>query len=269
MTRPPTALTIAGSDSGGGAGLQADLKTFLCCGVHGMSAVTAVTAQHSRGVVGVHAVPGPFVAAQVVAVASDIGVDATKTGMLANADVVSAVVDVLASVDVRPLVVDPVCASQHGDPLLAPDAVSALTSRLFPLAVLVTPNLPEVRVLLGMEVRDRAGMQEAAKRLFEFGSRWVLVKGGHLGDDQPAVDVLYDGSSFSELSAPRHPSVHTHGSGDTLAAATTAALARGLDVPAAVEAGKEFITSAVEGSFALGSGRGPVGHFWRIEASGS
>ena len=257
------ALTIAGSDSGGGAGLQADLKTFLCCGVHGMSAVTAVTAQHSRGVVGVHALPGSFVAEQVIAVASDIGVDATKTGMLANREVVDAVVDVLGSVDVGPLVVDPVCASQHGDPLLADDAVSGLLTRLFPLASLVTPNLPEVKVLLGLEVRDRDGMRDAARRLFDFGPRWVLVKGGHL-DDPVAIDVLYDGSSFSELSAQRHPSVHTHGSGDTLAAATTAGLARGLDLPAAVAAGKEFITASVEGSFPLGSGRGPVGHFWRI-----
>jgi len=263
MSRPPTALTIAGSDSGGGAGLQADLKTFLACRVHGMTAVTAITAQHSRGVVRVYPVPGSFVAEQVVAVASDIGVDATKTGMLANREVVDAVVDVLGSVDVGPLVVDPVCASQHGDPLLEPGAVDALTSRLFPLAALVTPNLPEVKVLLGLEVRDRDGMREAARRLFDYGPRWVLVKGGHL-DDPVAVDVLYDGESFNELSAPRHPSVHTHGSGDTLAAATTAALARGLDVPAAVAAGKEFITAAVEGSFALGSGRGPVGHFWRV-----
>jgi hydroxymethylpyrimidine/phosphomethylpyrimidine kinase len=170
---------------------------------------------------------------------------------------------VLGSVDVGPLVVDPVCASQHGDPLLADDAVDALTSRLFPLAALVTPNLPEVKVLLGKEVRDRAGMRDAAKRLLDFGPRWVLVKGGHL-DDPVAVDVLYDGESFRELSAPRHPSIHTHGSGDTLAAATTAALARGLNLPAAVAFGKEFITSAVEGSFALGSGRGPVGHFWRV-----
>jgi hydroxymethylpyrimidine/phosphomethylpyrimidine kinase len=263
MTRPPTALTIAGSDSGGGAGLQADLKTFLACRVHGMSAVTAVTAQHSRGVEAVHAVPGSMVAAQVMAVATDIGVDATKTGMLANADVVSAVVQVIQSVDVGPLVVDPVCASQHGDPLLADDAVAALISRLFPLATLVTPNLPEVKVLLGLDVRDRAGMREAARRLFGFGPRWVLVKGGHL-DEPESVDVLYDGESFQELSAPRHPSIHTHGSGDTLAAATTAALARGLDVPAAVQAGKDFITAAVAESFALGSGRGPVGHFWRV-----
>jgi hydroxymethylpyrimidine/phosphomethylpyrimidine kinase len=265
MSRPPTALTIAGSDSGGGAGLQADLKTFLACRVHGMSAVTAVTAQHSRGVVGVHVLPGAFVAAQVIAVASDIGVDATKTGMLGNRDIVDAVVDVLATVDTGPLVVDPVCASQHGDPLLTADAVEAMTARLFPLAALVTPNLPEVKVLLdGFEVRDRAGMREAAKRLFDFGPRWVLVKGGHLDADEAAVDVLYDGESFRELSAPRHPSVHTHGSGDTLAAAATAALARGLDVPAALDAAKEFITAAVEGSFALGSGRGPVGHFWRL-----
>jgi hydroxymethylpyrimidine/phosphomethylpyrimidine kinase len=264
VTRPPTALTIAGSDSGGGAGLQADLKTFLTCHVHGMSAVTAVTVQNSRGVSAVYPLPGTAVAEQVIAVADDIGVDAAKTGMLANADVIAAVVEVLGSVDVGPLVVDPVCASQHGDPLLTDDAVGVLTSQLFPMADLVTPNLPEVRVLIGLDVRSRSGMREAARRLHDLGPRWVLVKGGHLDDDPVAVDVLYDGTDFAELSAPRHPSLHTHGSGDTLAAATTAALARGLDLPAAVASGKAFISAAVEGSFALGTGRGPVGHFWRV-----
>lgn len=264
MTRPPTALTIAGSDSGGGAGLQADLKTFLACHVHGMSAVTAVTAQNSRGVSAVYPLPGHAVAEQIVAVASDIGVDATKTGMLANADVISAVADVLESVDVGPLVVDPVCASQHGDPLLEPSAIDALLSRLFPHAVLVTPNLPEVRVLIGVEVSDVAGMREAARQLHDLGPRWVLVKGGHLGGGSDAIDVLYDGSEFRELVALRRSTPHTHGSGDTLAAAIASSLARGLDLPSAVEVGKAFITAAVDGSFALGSGLGPVGHFWRV-----
>ena len=263
MSRPPTALTIAGSDSGGGAGLQADLKTFLACRVHGMCAVTAVTVQNSTGVSGIHEIPAQIVADQVSAVANDIGVDATKTGMLASAAIIAAVADVLLDVEVGPLVVDPVCASQHGDPLLAPDAIGALTSRLFPLAELVTPNLGEVRVLTGTEVRDIAGMREAAKRLHELGPRWVLVKGGHLGGEA-AVDVLYDGAVFSELTAPRRETPHTHGTGDTLAAATTAALARGLPFLDALQQGKAFVTAAIDDSFALGAGLGPVGHFWRV-----
>jgi hydroxymethylpyrimidine/phosphomethylpyrimidine kinase len=263
MTRPPTALTIAGSDSGGGAGLQADLKTFLACRVHGMCAVTAVTVQDSTGVSGIHAVPAQIVADQIVAVASDIGVDATKTGMLANADIIAAVADAVRCVDVGPLVVDPVCASQHGDPLLAPAAVEVLVSRLFPLAHLVTPNLGEVKVLLGMTVTDRPAMREAARRLHDLGPRCVLVKGGHLtGAD--AVDVLYDGTDFDELTATRRPTPHTHGTGDTLAAATAAALARGIPMDDAIRQGKEFVTAAIDDSFALGSGLGPVGQFWRV-----
>jgi hydroxymethylpyrimidine/phosphomethylpyrimidine kinase len=263
MTRPPTALTIAGSDSGGGAGLQADLKTFLACRVHGMCAVTAVTVQNSLGVTGIHEIPPDVVAAQIGSVADDIGVDATKTGMLASAAIVEAVVDTLRCVDVGPLVVDPVCASQHGDPLLAPDAIGALTARLFPLALLVTPNLGEVKVLTGMTVVDVAGMRQAAARLHDLGPRWVLVKGGHLGGDT-ALDVLYDGVDYVELTAPRRPTEHTHGTGDTLAAATTAALARGLDLVVAVGRGKDFLTSAIADAFALGAGLGPVGHFWRV-----
>ena len=263
MTRPPTALTIAGSDSGGGAGLQADLKTFLACRVHGMCAVTAVTVQNSQGVSGVHEVPPKVVADQIASVANDIGVDAAKTGMLASAAIIDAIVDVLGKVEVGPLVVDPVCASQHGDPLLSPDAVGALTSRLFPLAEVVTPNLGEVRVLTGMVVDDLPGMREAARRLHDLGPRWVLVKGGHLTGDT-AVDVLYDGAEFQELAEPRRPTPHTHGTGDTLAAATAAALARGESLVDAVRRGKAFVTASIDDSFALGSGLGPVGQFWRV-----
>jgi hydroxymethylpyrimidine/phosphomethylpyrimidine kinase len=262
---PPRALTIAGSDSGGGAGAQADLKTFLACRVHGMSALTAVTVQNSLGVTGFHEVPPDVVAAQVEAVAGDIGVQATKTGMLASAAIIEAVADVLGRLDVGPLVVDPVCASQHGDPLLRPDALDALRTVLFPLATVVTPNLPEARLLTGLDVRGRAGMSEAARALHALGPRWVLVKGGHATDDPGhAVDVLFDGEREIELVADRHPSRHTHGTGDTLAAATTAALAGGADVVDALLAGKRFVTAAVADSFALGSGLGPVGHFWRV-----
>ena len=263
MTRPPTALTIAGSDSGGGAGLQADLKTFLSCGVHGMSAVTAVTAQNSLGVSGIYELPPEAVAAQIESVATDIGVDAAKTGMLANADIIAAVAETVKRLDVAPLVVDPVCASQHGNQLLADDALDALKTQLFPLADLITPNLGEVRILTGLTPLDLDGMVEAARTLHDFGPRWVLVKGGHL-DGPTSVDVLCDGADVIELERPRIATVHTHGTGDTLAAATTSALARGADLVSAVQAGKAFVTSSIEDSFGLGSGVGPVGHFWRI-----
>lgn len=261
--RPPRALTIAGSDSGGGAGLQADLKTFLCCGVHGMSAVTAVTVQNSLGVTGFHELPPQAVADQIEAVVTDIGVGAAKTGMLASAPIIEAVADAVARLGIDRFVVDPVCASQHGDALLREDALDALRERLFPLALLVTPNIYEIRLLTGLEVTDRAGMSEAARALHALGPRWVLVKGGHLAGPE-AVDLLFDGERELELRAPRYDAHHTHGTGDTLAAATTAALARGADLEPAVRAGKAFVTRAVEGSFPLGSGRGPVGHFWAV-----
>jgi hydroxymethylpyrimidine/phosphomethylpyrimidine kinase len=260
---PPTALTIAGSDSGGGAGLQADLKTFLACHVHGMSAVTAVTVQNSRGVSGFYELPAHAVAEQIESVATDIGVGAAKTGMLASAAIIEAVAHTVRRLNVFPFVVDPVAASQHGDALLRPDALQALKDLLIPIATLITPNLGEVRLLTGIEVRDRGSMQDAARALHALGPSWVLVKGGHLpGAD--AVDLLFDGDRFVELAAPRYDTVHTHGSGDTLAAATCAALARGFGVEDAVRSGKLFITGAVKGSFPLGAGLGPVGHFWRV-----
>jgi hydroxymethylpyrimidine/phosphomethylpyrimidine kinase len=260
---PPTALTIAGSDSGGGAGLQADLKTFLACRVHGMSAVTAVTAQNSRGVTAVWDLPPEAVRAQIDAVADDIGVDSAKTGMLATAPIIDAVAEAVARLGIGRLVVDPVCASQHGNPLLRPDALDALRQTLFPLALLITPNLYEIQLLTGVAVQDRSGMREAAEALKTFGSRWVLVKGGHLAGDD-AVDLLFDGVTAMEFEAPRDSTAHTHGSGDTLAAATAAALARGANLPDAVAVGKRFITRSVAGSYRLGGGLGPVGHFWRV-----
>lgn len=261
--RPPTALTIAGSDSGGGAGLQADLKTFLACGVHGMSAVTAVTVQNSLGVSGFYELPPAAVAEQIESVATDIGVDAAKTGMLASTAIMAAVAEVVTRLGVAPFVVDPVAASQHGDPLLRPDALDALRAVILPLATLVTPNLGEVRLLTGLDVRSRADMDDAARAVLALGPRAVLVKGGHLPSGD-AVDVLYDGTSFVEFTAPRQATPHTHGSGDTLASATTAGLAGGLPLVEAVRQGKAFVSRAVAGSFPLGAGLGPVGHFWRI-----
>jgi hydroxymethylpyrimidine/phosphomethylpyrimidine kinase len=262
-SRPPTALTIAGSDSGGGAGLQADLKTFLACRVHGMSAVTAVTVQNSLGLSGFYELPPHAVAEQIESVVSDIGVGAAKTGMLASAQIMAAVAQTVHRLGVTPFVVDPVAASQHGDPLLRPDAIAALRELIIPLATIVTPNLGEAALLTGREVRSPADMADAARALHALGPKWVLVKGGHL-DSGDAVDLLYDGTDFVELTARRFATLHTHGSGDTLAAAITAALARGLGMVDAVREGKRFITAAVQGSFALGKGRGPVGHFWRV-----
>jgi hydroxymethylpyrimidine/phosphomethylpyrimidine kinase len=259
----PTALTIAGSDSGGGAGVQADLKTFLACRVHGLAAITAVTVQNSLGVSGFYELPPQAVAEQIESVATDIGVGAAKTGMLASAEIMAAVAEAVQRLGVAPFVVDPVAASQHGDPLLRPDALAALREVILPLATLATPNLGEVRLLTGLHVRSRADLVDAAKALLDLGPRWALIKGGHLeGDD--AVDLLSDGTTFLEFPAARHDTAHTHGSGDTLASAITASLARGASVPDAVADGKRFVTQAVRGSFALGRGLGPVGHFWRI-----
>ncbi|MDQ3762322.1 MAG: bifunctional hydroxymethylpyrimidine kinase/phosphomethylpyrimidine kinase [Actinomycetota bacterium] len=267
---PPIALTIAGSDSGGGAGLQADLRTFTACGVHGCVAVTAVTVQNSLGVTGFMAIPPSTVADQIRAVASDIGVAAAKTGMLAAAPIISAVAEVCDEVGIGrsvPLVVDPVAASMHGDPLLADEALDALRGELLPRATLVTPNLDEVRLLVGLDVGSRAEQYTAAKQLHALGPRWVLVKGGHLRDDPECLDLLYDGSEFTAFTGPRLATPHTHGSGDTLAAAITSALARGAAVREAVGYGKRYIEQAVAHAYPLGAGMGPVSPFWRLGPS--
>jgi hydroxymethylpyrimidine/phosphomethylpyrimidine kinase len=264
---PPVALTIAGSDSGGGAGLQADLRTFTACGVHGCVAVTAVTVQNSLGVAGFVAIPPSTVADQIRTVATDMGVAAAKTGMLASAAIIRAVTGVCDEVGIGtsvPLVVDPVAASMHGDPLLARDALAALRLELLPRATLVTPNLDEVRLLVGVDVRSRAEQYEAARALHKLGSQWVLVKGGHLHDDPECLDLLYDGSEFTAFTGPRLATPHTHGSGDTLAAAITSALARGVTVREAVGYGKRYIEQAVAHSYPLGAGVGPVSPFWRL-----
>ncbi len=266
---PPRVLTIAGSDSGGGAGLQADLRTFFACGVHGMTAITAVTVQNSLGVTGVSVIPAEVVAAQIETVADDIGVLAAKTGMLATAEVIEAVAKACDRVHIGrdgriPFVVDPVAASMHGDQLLRDDAMDALRAELFPRATLVTPNLDEVRLLVGHDVRTHDDARQAAKALHALGPQWALVKGGHMHDDPECVDVLYDGETFLELPATRIDTKHTHGGGDTMASSITAALANGLSVPDAVRFGKAFVTNAVRHAYPLGSGVGPVSSFWRL-----
>lgn len=260
---PPRALTIAGSDSGGGAGIQADLKTFAEFGVHGMSVLTALTAQNSTGVHGVHEVPPDFVVAQLDAVAGDIGVDAAKTGMLATAEIIAAVADGVTRHGIDQLVVDPVCASKHGDALLRPDALGALRERIVPLALLVTPNLGEVALLTGFPVREAADLPAAAEAMLALGPRWVLVKGGHLPGSTDAIDLLSDGAVTHTLTSTRADTRHTHGTGCTLAAAVTAELARGTDLVAAVHAAKAFVTGAIRAGFPLGAGIGPVDHAWR------
>ena len=260
---PPRVLTVAGSDSGGGAGIQADLKTFQELDVFGMSAITALTAQNTLGVHGVHEVPPDFVAQQIDVVLADIGADAVKTGMLSSAAIIEAVTKALAAFDVRTLVVDPVCASKHGDALLQADAVEAMRTRIIPAAEVVTPNLGEVAVLTGVEVLSRADLPEAARAVKDLGPQWVLIKGGHLGDDEDAVDLLFDGTQSIEIVGPRLATRDTHGTGCTLASAIAAYRASGLDVVDAVRAAKRYVTGAIQHGMRVGGGIGPVDHGWR------
>ncbi len=264
---PPRVLTIAGSDSGGGAGIQADLKTMLALGVHGMSVVTAVTAQNSLGVQGAWEVPVEAVRAQFRSVVDDIGVDAVKTGMLSSVPLVECVADLLTTLppDV-PVVVDPVAVSKHGDTLLAPDAQQVVRDVLLPRATVVTPNLAEAAALTGLRITDAASQRDAAERLLERGPRWVLLTGGHLAG--PAVDLLTDGTTEVLLEAPRQDNRHTHGTGCTLASAIASWLARGDDVPEAVRQAKAYVTGALSQGFALGTGIGPVHHGWALGAAG-
>jgi hydroxymethylpyrimidine/phosphomethylpyrimidine kinase len=253
------ALTIAGSDSGGGAGIQADLHTFAAHGVHGTCAITAVTAQNSVEVTEFVALEPRMVVAQIEAVTSDMTVAAAKTGMLATRAIVDAVADVVSRWNVPFLVVDPVMVAKGGDRLLDRDAEQAYVERLFPLATLVTPNLPETEALLRHPVRTLDDMKAAARELRSRGVRAVLVKGGHLEGD--AVDVFFDGTRMEELRAPRIDTINTHGTGCTLAAAIAARLALGDPLIAAVKGAKEYLTEAIRRSYSVGRGHGPVGHF--------
>jgi len=267
MPAPPRVLTIAGSDSGGGAGIQADLKTYLAHGVHGMSAIAAVTVQNSVGVQGFYELAPNAVAEQIESVVTDIGVDAVKTGMLASAPVIEAVAEAAERFSFPNFVVDPVAASRHGDPLLAGDALDALRTRLLPLATVVTPNLHEVRLLTGVEVRGPDDLEEAARAMHAFGQGHTLIKGGHLpGGD--AVDLLWDGRTATRITGPRFDTPNTHGTGCTLASAIASNLAFGLDLVTAVREAKAYVTGAIAGGFPLGKGVGPTDHAWRVRAAG-
>ena len=256
----PKALTIAGSDSGGGAGIQADLKTFSAFRVFGMSVITAVTAQNSLGVQGVENLPPAFVALQLRSVLEDFGADAAKCGMLSTAPIIDAVSATLLERPVEKLVVDPVMVAKSGDPLLQPDARKALADRILPLALVVTPNLPEAEALAGIPVTGRSDMEEAARRIHLLGPRYVLVKGGHLkGGD--AVDLLWNGRSFTEFTAPRVDSPNIHGTGCTFSAAIAAGLARGQALGDSIRSAKAYVTRAIREGFTAGHGVGQLRHF--------
>ncbi|WNV75220.1 bifunctional hydroxymethylpyrimidine kinase/phosphomethylpyrimidine kinase [Geodermatophilus sp. DSM 44513] len=262
---PPVALTIAGSDSSGGAGIQADLKTFAALGVYGTSAITALTAQNTRGVRGIHPVPAEFVLAQVDAVLDDLPVAAVKTGMLATAENVQSVADLAAAGRLPRLVVDPVMVASSGDRLLEPQAEQLYRTALFPHAAVVTPNLREAEVLLDVPIRTLAEQQEAARALGALGPSAVVVKGGHPVTDEAeeAVDVVWDGEAVYELRGARIDTPNNHGTGCTFASATAAALATGTTVRDALTTAKDFVTRAIVGGAAwrLGHGHGPLDHF--------
>jgi len=254
----PVALTVAGSDASGGAGIQADLKVFQQFGVYGEAAITLLTVQNTCGVQRVECLPGELVADQIRAVIDDIPPAAAKTGALGNRAIIEAVAE-LAGQFPFPLVVDPVLVSKNGAPLLASEAVDALKHRLLPHAFLLTPNLEEAALITGLEVRDASSMREAARKLAALGPRAVLVKGGHLQGD--AIDILFQAGAWREFRAPRINSRNTHGTGCTFSAAITAALALGCDLEAAIGRAKHYITEAIRTSPALGKGVGPVNHW--------
>jgi len=255
------ALTIAGSDSGGGAGIQADLKTFAALGVYGTSALTAVTAQNTRGVTGIVALAPAMVAAQIDAVITDIGAHALKTGMLANLAIIEVVVHKVREHRLRSLVVDPVMVATSGDLLIKKNAVAGMRSQLLPLAAVVTPNIAEAEELTGMTLRTKKDFAEAAQRIIGMGAQSVVIKGGHR--QGPAVDLYYDGQRFRAIEAPRIRTKNTHGSGCTFSAAIAAYLARGEKRERAVLLAKKYITSAIARAFPVGAGHGPVNHFFR------
>jgi hydroxymethylpyrimidine/phosphomethylpyrimidine kinase len=252
----PVALTIAGSDSGGGAGIQADLKTFAVLGVHGTSAITAITAQNTVTVTEIFPLPTALVIAQIDAVVSDIGVQAAKTGMLATSEIIEAVAAAIEAHGIRNLVVDPVMVAKGGAKLLRADAIDALRARLLPLATIITPNLPEAEVILGRSIKSMAERHDAARALVALGPRAAVVKGGHAEGD--ATDVFWDGVEILELRSPRVATANTHGSGCVFSAAIAAGLAKGLDPLEAVRQAKQFITRAIEHSLEIGKGHGPV-----------
>ena len=258
----PKAMTIAGSDSGGGAGVQADLKTFAALGVYGASTLTAITAQNTVAVTTVHDIPTDVITAQIDAVLTDIGADAVKTGMLSSSDIIECVCEALEVHGVQRLVVDPVMIAKSGDALLREDAIGSLRTRLLPLAMVVTPNIPEAEALTETTIVSDADVRRAAEAIVGMGARSVVVKGGHR--EGPATDLFYDGKEFKEFTAPRFDTVNTHGTGCTFASAVAAGLARGMVVTDAVALAKDYVTEGIRHSFSIGQGHGPLNHFYKF-----
>ncbi len=257
----PRVLTIAGSDSGGGAGIEADLKTMTILGCFGMAAITSVTAQNTTGVFGIHDIPPEMVAKQIDVVIDDIGVDAVKIGMLSNSGIIHAVADILAQHQVPNLVIDPVMVAKSGDALLQEHAQAALVSNLLPLAHLVTPNIPEAEVLADMKITNESSLKAAGEKIYRLGLQAVLIKGGHLESDE-ATDWLFDGDNWCTFSAPRIATQNTHGTGCTYSAAIASLLACGIPLRDAVSKAKDYLTNAIKTSYDLGSGHGPLNHMW-------
>lgn len=254
------ALTIAGSDSGGGAGIQADLKTFTAFGVYGMSAITAITAQNTVGVQGIFELPMDIIKEQIKSIMSDIGTDAAKTGMLSSPEIVRAVAVSIKKFNIPNIVVDPVMVAKSGDALLSENARTVVKENLLPLATVITPNLFEAEVILGRSIKTVDDMKSAAVELKKFGCRWVVVKGGHLTGGKEAIDVVYNGTDFHLLTSPFIQTKNTHGTGCTFSSAIAAGLAKGYDPLAAIRKAKEYITKAIEGGLSIGKGHGPTNH---------
>jgi len=260
------ALTIAGSDSGGGAGIQADLKTFAAFGVYGMSAIAALTAQNTVGVQGIFEISPDFVREQIQSVMTDIGTDAAKTGMLSNAAVVRTVAEAVRTFRIPNLVVDPVMIAKSGDSLLSGDARQAIREELLPLATVITPNIFEAEALLACRIADLDAMRDAARELWKIGCPWVVVKGGCLDIESQAIDVLYDGKEFVLLKSPRLDSRNTHGTGCTFASAIAAGLAKDLPPLEAVRRAKDYITEAIRSAIPIGNGHGPANHLTGVRS---
>ena len=260
------ALTIAGSDSGGGAGIQADLKTFTAFGVYGMSAITAITAQNTVGVQAVFNLPINIIAEQIKSVVSDIGTDAVKTGMLSSPEIVNTVADRIEKFELPNVVVDPVMVAKSGDPLLSEDARSVVKERMLPLSTVITPNIFEAEVLLSHPIKTIEDMKAAAAELKKSGCQWVVLKGGHLPGEAEAIDVVYDGKEFYLLKAPFFQTKNTHGTGCTFSSAIAAGLAKGYEPLGAIKKAKEYITRAIQSSFSIGQGHGPTNHLTGVES---
>ena len=264
-TTVPRALTIAGSDSGGGAGIQADLKTFTVFEVFGMSAITSVTAQNTKAVLGISNLSADFVGLQIDAVVKDIGVDAVKIGMLSNRDIVQVVARKISEHGLQNVVLDPVMVSSNGDPLLESDAVELLITKLFPLSKVVTPNIPEAEVITGSTISSVHEMKIVAEKIKFLGPENVLLKGGHFQNSKEAIDILYDGENFHEYVTSRIDTKNTHGTGCTYSAAICAGLAKGFSIHESVKIAKNYVTLAIQNSFDLGKGHGPLNHFYKID----